>query len=1434
MRPVHSATVSAFGNNTRTWRQRTVGLNDRGALITALSGGTWIEQADPGQIERVVFSGKNGFAVQTTKMIQGASVAYRFRTETEEQLLAWAGVFTRFGHRVEQSSTPQELAFYAAPQLSAASDAAAAASLGTSRVAAAPAAALPQPPPIPPPTPPPTATPFTPLPAPREPPTFYADPNLDSPVNSRLEGLLVQEMLRAQMMLPPNTAPPEPPMPPPPMPSSPEQVRTAERLSAQEAQLELLQRQLLEQQHHMVERETELKLQKVAFDTKLSAQQKAAAAAAAKTSRYEALNMLQRATAKIGTAAAVRRANTNAAAEAAAREEATLAQIAASKEDAAARAAAHGEELKEVKAEAAAAVQRQRTKAGFRRTVSKIGAAAKLARAAVELEEHKVAAAAELEALRAELQAEAATQLRKEKGKNVFVALAKKMGNDAKVSRLEKEAAAEQEEHDAKLAEMEGQLDAKHEELEEKEKILKVQALAARFTKAVSASKSKSASQAHEAELATLATEQEEALAAAATKQRNAYRLKSVVTKIGTAATMTKRRSAADQALVEQEALTTAKQSAEKSALEAEHASALRTAKEANEQLQAQLHEAEAAVEAAAEEHRNAEEVSVRHQQEADAADEAERVLAASVAAAKAAAARSAQHWRSTIRAKKELDSALGEARHQHQAAIDGGVHESVEAEHEEIVLEHEDRAADAAANEEAAIETLVNAKRAVASAAQKWTRSVSQKRELAVKAQAAHAERVEKHNYAVVTGTHAVACYEAHAASAAEVLRVEQRALVLAPFVVPPADVEEAAELPLGPPPAHLLALSGATMAAIDRAARTSPKLRARGRNFLSRAATLPFSPGVRVVVWRRENWVEGVILKMVAPHSCEITFDDSEQTMVEHLSHVTRIASHAVENTNATLCEHVVDWCDAGDVKKAEAMLVAMYHSLHITPSILAYNAVVKEWCNRGEMTRAEALVQAMVQVGVAPDAVTYNCLILGWCKAEDVVRAESVYEEMLARDVRPTAVTLNAMVWGWAKQGSPENCAVYVAIVDGNACKLTMRSYNALVNAHCASGSMGEAVETINAMVAAGQYPNAGTLDALVNGCVAAGNTMQAAAAIEDMHPWGVLASTENFCAIVKGYCVEHSMESAEHVIGQMESVGVVPGTQVYNALLKGWSGARRQPQRALDVLDRMDVAGVAPNVETVNLVVAMHCEAGRVDQARSYVDHFSTTGGLSPNAATYQLLLGGYCNVGDMQGANETIIAMKRAEGERVPSMRGSMSRRSATPNIVAGMLKNQAFLSAWFKSDNPRATLGLLLSNEVTPNQHTFHGLVLSLIVRCVARKRMQRCQRALHVRASLTATSLLANHDRRNRPEDALLCFGDMLETNVHPDPQTWAALLSKLPAKRVRKIYTKYGAKLRQAGLATFSVEREADLFRGSWQNSQPWRATRPFPSRK
>ena len=126
------------------------------------------------------------------------------------------------------------------------------------------------------------------------------------------------------------------------------------------------------------------------------------------------------------------------------------------------------------------------------------------------------------------------------------------------------------------------------------------------------------------------------------------------------------------------------------------------------------------------------------------------------------------------------------------------------------------------------------------------------------------------------------------------------------------------------------------------------------------------------------------------------------------------------------------------------------------------------------------------------------------------------------------------------------------------------------------------------------------------------------------------------------------------------------------------------------------------------------------------------------------------------------------------------------------------------------------------------------GLSSPLLSGALCDSGAQRCQRAPHVRALLIPTPLLPNHHRRNRPEDALSCFGDMLETNVRPDPQTWAAVLSKLPAKRVRKICAKYDAKLRQAGWATYSVERQLGLFRGSLQNSQPWRATQPFPTRK
>ena len=1404
--PTFAGAVSAYGNNTQTWRQKLLGLDESdGALLSALSEhAAWIVQAEPRQITKIVAdaASNRAFAVHTTKEYNGNAVVYNFSAESGEDRGKWMLAFAQCGHPVIGGrggawEDPQRRLFNTSPPPAAAPAA-----------VSQPTRQLPPPPPR----------------ALSPPPQFNIATALADPINAKLEALLVEEMMLAQQQqeglrplpLSPSyydagriaalpLSPPSPPLPPPPplllSGDSSQAARQQDHAAQSTEHAELAQRTLLWQTQFEAElaakkralddarataaqqattQRTALEAQRSQFEAQLAAKERSAmaqsngSAARAAELRSELNAQRSQFEAALG---ATRRRNQDAATRAAtladrlheeldtqrsqfqaeliakeqALSEANAAALRAARLRALQRATSvigGAATLRRAKEDAAAELQHQRATSMLKRaTASLVGAA--------RLKQTKASAAAELE----QVQSDAAAAQVREKSKHMLQRATSTLAGAAKLKKVTEAGDAKlkrqktigmlqratmtigertrmqrlRDEHAEELSAVEAQLRAKEAELAEKvhlideanDRVAKlgrvnlVQKTAFRIGSAAALSKAQKEGEEklktqHELAAAELDRVAEDAKKRVASVKR-ASRMQRAVSQIGNATRIHHAERESKLALALQKKKAAAASATEKESHE--HAlskqrrknmlrranmslaqkSALREAAETNEKLQASVGELRNAAIEAERLHREAQAEAVHHQKEADAAALEERVLATSVANAKKTAANSAQRWRAAITSKKALDKAVQDAELQRVQAVESGAHADVKAAHVDKLELHKVEADEAAAHEENAIAQLVLAKKAVTSASERWRAALATKKAKVETAKTAEEKRV---------------LLQVHVDTKKEDVETTAKEAAASAISLEKLEIVSADEPPLGAPPPRLVVRAALPLSSsFSYMSQSTPQ---RLRNHFAERAPAPICAGSRVVLWREDAWVEAVVSRVLSEETCEVEFD-SGYTAVEEIATLTRVSGVAEQHIVATLCLHIREWCAAGEVKKANGMLNSMRRTLRLAPDIHAYNAVVNEWCTQGNVVTAETIVEDMVRVGMKPDAVTYNCLILAWCKT-DMMHAESVYSEMFDRGIAPTGVTLNAMVQGWAAQGSLERAQPFINVMTSTGTVLTAKSYNALIRAQCVGGRIEDAVNTINVMSSVNVYPNAGTLDALIVGCVDARNTAQAAAAVEDMHPWGIEPSPVNFRTIVKGFCQERMMQEAEHVLEQMQSVDIQPDAVVYTALMKGWYELQER-DFALDVLQRMRAAAVEPTVATLNQLVLIHSNEGNMAGAVECVDNLCC-GVLQPNFTTYKLLLRGYCATGDMEGASGVIAAIKLVDASAT-AMQSSMSRRGATPQIIKEMLKSQAFLSMWFKSKDPSATLTLFLSNGIIPDSYTFHGLVLSLVVRYV-------------------------------------------------------------------------------------------------------------------
>jgi pentatricopeptide repeat protein len=402
-----------------------------------------------------------------------------------------------------------------------------------------------------------------------------------------------------------------------------------------------------------------------------------------------------------------------------------------------------------------------------------------------------------------------------------------------------------------------------------------------------------------------------------------------------------------------------------------------------------------------------------------------------------------------------------------------------------------------------------------------------------------------------------------------------------------------------------------------------------------------------------------------------------------------------------------------------RAEALLDRMSQLHYVEPDVVSYNTVLLAWSNAGEPKRAEALLEEMFHAWVQdtkeghadstirPDRVTFNTVISAWARSNDpdaAERAQSILrrmydaQDMGALQVTPDIVTYNTMLDCWARSGHEDAAERCLAIlqemqelydVGEMDARPDVVSYTTVINAFAKCGKVDQAESLLNEMHLAFMSgdnrlkPNVQTLTTIVEAWSRsdAVDGLERAATvfrrIRELHEFGLSNEGPDVIAynvMLNCYAMSaprgaattsnlrDAAKRADSLLQEMKErstkgeKGVAPDFRSYSIVIHAWAQALNE-RRAVKILhEALDVYEVGDSemeldLPTIHTVLRALGRAGKGAKAEALLERLCTLRangehGASPTAVTFSLVVTAWSKSGDFNAAQRAEAVLRQ--------------------------------------------------------------------------------------------------------------------------------------------------------------------------------------------
>ncbi|KAL6619904.1 hypothetical protein ACP70R_035043 [Stipagrostis hirtigluma subsp. patula] len=244
-----------------------------------------------------------------------------------------------------------------------------------------------------------------------------------------------------------------------------------------------------------------------------------------------------------------------------------------------------------------------------------------------------------------------------------------------------------------------------------------------------------------------------------------------------------------------------------------------------------------------------------------------------------------------------------------------------------------------------------------------------------------------------------------------------------------------------------------------------------------------------------------------------------------------------------------------------------------------------------------------------------------------------------------IPPDACTYNILIRAAAASGSLEHARHLLDEMLHRGIAPTVVTFGTIVAALCDAGLLDEAFQVKEAMVKRFDVmPNAYVYASLMKGLCERGDVDGAVRLKDEMKGNSELVlDSALYATLVRAL---FRVGRKGEVVGLLEEIkkrGIMADTVVYNAMIAGFCEDELDPNAAFAVLDDMQKSGLKADAVSYNTLVAGLCKLGRWQVASELVEDMPRRG-CPPDVVTYRMLFDGMCAASEFHEADKVLDEM----------------------------------------------------------------------------------------------------------------------------------------------------------------------------------------------
>ena len=175
----------------------------------------------------------------------------------------------------------------------------------------------------------------------------------------------------------------------------------------------------------------------------------------------------------------------------------------------------------------------------------------------------------------------------------------------------------------------------------------------------------------------------------------------------------------------------------------------------------------------------------------------------------------------------------------------------------------------------------------------------------------------------------------------------------------------------------------------------------------------------------------------------------------------------------------------------------------TFNIEPSQIMYAKLIDAFCQDGDMKRARWVFDLLVERGITHDVITYTMMINGYCRVNCLWQACGIFNDMKERGIKPDVITYTALLDGRLKENlrralslqhgkemeveKTDDSPFWNELNDmGKEIEPDVYCYTVLIDGHCKTNNLQDAIDMYDEMIARGLQPDIVTYTALMSSC------------------------------------------------------------------------------------------------------------------------------------------------------------------------------------------------------------------------------------------------------------------------------------------------------------------------------------------------------------